>query len=191
MADLGSIGTLGLLTKRHITGRGTWLRNAVIGGAQTGIRMGRSNSEGNPSPPSLAMYRGQRFRFRWGVQAGARTIQVDVKEGANEAPRPKMTVFANTDIGVNADVSGSAGASTGWVTIGPLAINPSSDGAVIVELEFPAWPVSGIAYWDNLESDSGKVDGFDAWYQGAPVIDLNDTQELPASGGTVGFGWVG
>jgi hypothetical protein len=57
-----------------------------------------------------------------------------VKQPANVTPYPTMVVKANSTIGVAADVSGASPGGAGWVTIGPLTVNPSSDGPVWVEI---------------------------------------------------------
>lgn len=109
-------------------------------------------TSGNPAP-SLRVQAPGKWRFRWAVKSGSRSIMIDVKQVSNTTPRPSVIVKANTAIGVNSDVTGTAGAGTGWVTIGPIAVTPSSDGALWVEL----WnnnPVldytNSDTYWDNV-----------------------------------------
>lgn len=94
----------------------------------------RSNAEGSPATPSLLLCQPGQWRFRWAVHAGARSISVLAKQGANVAPHPSMIVKSNPAIGVNADVSASSPGGTGWQTIGPISVSPSSDGALWVEL---------------------------------------------------------
>jgi len=122
----------------------------VICGDQSFIAGGRDNVEGNPAQPSLKMERLGKFRFRWIVTSGARTISVNVKQAINLTPRPTLVVKANSSIGVNSDVTGTAGSGTGWVTIGPVAINPSSSGAVWVELRANYDGQTCPSYWDNV-----------------------------------------
>ena len=57
--------------------------------------------------------------------------------------RPTLTVRANPAIGVNADVTATAPAGTGWVTIGPLTFTASASGGIVIELFAP---------WDGGES---------------------------------------
>jgi len=91
------------------------------------------------------------YRFRWTVAAGSRSISIDCKQAVNLSPRPRVTVLANPEIGVNADVQGSAASGTGWVTIGPIAVTPSSAGALWVILEALYDGQSGIpTYWDHI-----------------------------------------
>ena len=64
------------------------------------------------------------------------TLKMDMKQVSNVAApyRPSFIVKANPSIGVNADVTGTAGSGTGWVTVGPVTVTPSSDGVLTVEL---------------------------------------------------------
>ena len=151
MADLGSIGTVGSLTKCHRDqGPRAHLRRLVCGDRVYPLG-GRDNSEGNPSPPSLRLDVRGTYRFRWTVAAGSRSISIDCKQAVNVSPRPRVTVLANPDIGVNSDVQGSAASGTGWVTIGPIAVTPSSAGALWVVLESLYDGQSGVpTYWDHI-----------------------------------------
>lgn len=91
------------------------------------------------------------YRFRWTVAAGSRSISIDVKQAVNVSPRPRVTVLANPDIGVSADVQASAASSAGWVTIGPIAVTPSSAGALWVVLEALYDGQSGCpSFWDHI-----------------------------------------
>lgn len=106
----------------------TFLRHLQVG-------MRKENSDGSPSAPCIALDIPGMWRFRWGVKSGARTISINAKQVSNvTGKRPKLVVKANSAIGVLADVSGIAGSGTGWVTIGPLSVSPSSDGVLWVEL---------------------------------------------------------
>lgn len=96
---------------------------------------GKSSTEGNPSAPCLRMESSGVHEFKWAVSSGSRTISVDVKQAVNQSPRPSLRVMANPDIGVNSDSETSASLSTGWVTIGPVSLSPTSTGALIVHLK--------------------------------------------------------
>lgn len=117
---------------------------------RTGIR--RENTEGNPTPPCLAIDQPNVRRFRWGVLAGTRTISIDTKQVSNvTGKRPRIIVKANPEIGVNADVVGDAGAGTGWTTVGPLTVTPTSDGVLWVELwNMDTDTFQSSAYFDHL-----------------------------------------
>lgn len=156
MADRGTIGydacTLAqeapaILEKTHITCSGDAGGNEAVMGA-------KDTTEGSPSQPSLRMDGQGKFRFRWHVASGARTIQVSCKQAINTSPRPTLVVKANPDIGVNADVTETAGAGTGWVTIGPATINPTSAGAVWVELwcNYSGQIRITPCYWDHIQA---------------------------------------
>jgi hypothetical protein len=114
-------------------------------GRQLQAGVSRSNSEGNPAPPSLKLAKAGFWRFRWAVKSGTRTVTVYVKQAANTTPYPSLTVRANTDIGVNSDASGTSPGGAGWVTLGPVAITPTATGAVWVEL------------WNNLALDNSPA----------------------------------
>lgn len=121
-----------------------------LGGLTVGVR--REDVEGNPAPPCLAIDIPGHHRFRWGVLAGTRTISIDTKQVSNvTGKRPRIIVKANPEIGVNADVVGDAGAGTGWTTIGPLTVTPTSDGVLWVELwNMDTQTFESPAYFDHL-----------------------------------------
>jgi hypothetical protein len=89
---------------------------------------------GSPSPPSYQFQRAGLMRFPWKVNSGTRTLSVNVMQPVNTSPRPTLTVRASSDLGVNSDVVASAGSSTGWVTIGPVTVTPTSNGVLWVEI---------------------------------------------------------
>ena len=150
MADLGSIGTLGCAAKA-ITDQGPRqaLRKIVAADREFCLG-GKDTAEGNPSQPSLRLDTFGRYRLRWTVASGTRTFSIGCKQAVNASPRPRVTVLANAGIGVAADVSGSAGSGTGWVTIGPITITPSSGGAVWVVLEALYLGQYAPTYWDHI-----------------------------------------
>jgi hypothetical protein len=124
-----------------------WGSIAVLQGINIGGQMGpitgntlplqalvaRSDSQGTPSSPSIVLYGPTYWRFRWTIRVGTQTLRVSCLQAGNESPRPTMVIKANTDVGLNADVSGSAPSSTGWVVIGPLSVTANATGAVFVE----------------------------------------------------------
>lgn len=107
---------------------------ALVCGDESLILGGRDDTDGATAPPSLRMNTMGTRRFRWEVGAGARTISMKVKQPAGQTPRPTLTVKANPKIGVPVDVVATAPGGAGWVTVGPVAINPTVDGAVFVEM---------------------------------------------------------
>jgi hypothetical protein len=119
---------------------------------QTGIR--EDLVEGNTAPPSGAADVPGRIRFRWGVKSGARSVSIRAKQVSNIAgKRPRMIVRANPGIGVPADVTADAVAGVGWVDLGPIVVNPTSNGVLWVELwnmdTDNYYPISP-AYFDDL-----------------------------------------
>lgn len=157
MADLGSIATNGTGATGmpdqapRVVLRGFSLSNTDLNLMSMG---GRDNAQGDPAQPSLRMDARGVFRFRWAFASGARTVSVNVKQEANASPRPTLVVKANPAIGIAADVVETAGSSTNWITIGPAAINPSSNGATWVELHanYDAQYRSAPCYWDHIET---------------------------------------
>lgn len=150
MADWGSIGTKGNLVKSNYGITVPQYFRRIMIGFDSFSRGGKNTSEGDPSQPSLELIANGVWRFRWVVQSGTRGVSVNVKQSVNYSPRPSIIVKANPDIGVNADVTATAGSGTGWVTIGPANITPSSAGAVWVELHANYdGPTS--SFWDNVQ----------------------------------------
>ncbi len=93
----------------------------------------KNDSDGDVDPPCFSMNVPGVWRFRWGVEAGSRSISVNTKQVSNvTGQRPRMTVLANPAIGV-AETSVDASSSTGWVTLGPINITPSANGVLWVE----------------------------------------------------------
>lgn len=154
MADLGSIGTLGEAARlgTYPQAKPLFWRSIHVNGEYQ-ARGGRDNVEGNPFQPSLRIEMRGRFRFRWVLAVGARTISINVKQAVNLSPRPSLVVKANPETGIMADVETFAASGTGWVTIGPVAISPSAQGALWVELRSNYDGQSGIpCYWDDLRT---------------------------------------
>lgn len=118
---------------------GAWARSyperrIIVNGVDMLLGAARSDAEGSPLPPCLSLQYPGAFRFRWGVNAGLRRISVSVKQAGNTSPRPSLVVKANEACGVVADVSGTAAAGTGWVTIGPITVEVFTPGVLTVEL---------------------------------------------------------
>jgi hypothetical protein len=132
MADINAPGMIGGLAQAALPG--------VIGLCISNLKFTfgayEELSDGNPAAPCLGLRNANTFyTFLWGVLSGTRTIQINCKQASNfTVQRPQMVVRKNTAIGVNADVTGTAGNSTGWVTIGPLTVNPISVGVLTVDL---------------------------------------------------------
>lgn len=115
-----------------------------------GLGISKELVEGDPAPSLLMQYPAT-MRFRWAVLDILNSVQVDVKQASNVSPRPTLTIKANPEIGVNADVVGTAASGTGWVTIGPISATPTSRGVLIIELECPTREEGDDGcFWDNL-----------------------------------------
>lgn len=121
------------------------------GFARLAMGVSRATDEGNPSAPCLKMEHPATFRVPWAVRAGQRRVAVSVKQASNISPRPALIVRANSALGVSSDVVEVAGGSTGWVTVGPVVVNPTSDGVLVVELVCRAQSAAfAPCYWDHL-----------------------------------------
>jgi hypothetical protein len=127
-------------------------------GLQVGVI--QDNTEGFPSPPSIALRQPGVWRFRWQLSPGTQTISCYAKQPANASPYPSLIVKANSSIGVNADVTGTSPGGAGWVKIGPVTVVATAPGVVWVELRNnlttldPTRGVTGpwaICYFDNID----------------------------------------
>lgn len=110
----------------------------------------RNNSTGTPTAPSIQIYGPGVWRFRWTIRVGTQTIRCACMQVGNGTPRPTMVVKANPDVGLNADVTGTAPSSATWVTIGPLTVTASAVGAVFVEFHNNYLAAYDTAYFDLL-----------------------------------------
>jgi len=111
----------------------------------------RNNSIGNPAQPSLQLDIPGMWRFRWGVIAGPRAIQINVMQVVNGTPRPTMIARKNTAVGLNADITVTAGSSTGWIVLGPITFTATAAGPVWVELHNNYYGAFATpAYWDHI-----------------------------------------
>lgn len=148
---LRGIAVAGAAKGIEISGAGTWRTG---GGYSRSMQIGaiRNNVEGNPSSPCLELTSNGFWSFRWVVPAGTREIWIDTKQASNNTARPSMIVKANAAIGVAADVTGTAAAGTGWVTIGPVTITPSSPGVIYVEFWNNTIHTDDPAYFDHIVS---------------------------------------
>lgn len=113
----------------------------------------KDNVEGTSTAPSMRLDNACEFKFRWGVTAGGHTITISTKQSNNisSASMASMTIMKNPSIGIVDDVVGYATSGSGWQTIGPLTINPTSDGVVWVKLENNEVAYFGNpCYFDNI-----------------------------------------
>jgi hypothetical protein len=150
----GVIGTLSIpMSPLAVLPPGPFQVRRVVGVCPTSDLMvdeARDDMEGSGGPPCVVFEKPGRYRFRWPVDPGERTITVDCKYAPDAAPRPTLRIRANTEIGVNADLVATAPAGSGWVTIGPLSITPSEKGGVWVELEGLSRADGFSARFDNV-----------------------------------------
>jgi hypothetical protein len=165
----------------------------IGGGISDRLWFGSKNTtDGSASQPCLDFSDcNALFRFRWAVTTGTRTLSVKCANISGLTPYPTVTIRANKSIGVNSDVVGTAIAGTGWQTIGPLSVSPSSNGVLLVELYSGGINGSYVreVRWDTVTDSTGRIDTLDSWLNNAPVIDINEVQSGPAVTRT--FGSVG
>ena len=131
-------------TPTSIRGDSTFGRHMQVG-------VLRSDTQGNPSAPCLQLDIPGMWRFRWAISVGLRTIRINCLQASNGSPRPTMVVKANSAIGLAADITATAGLSTGWVTVGPASFTATAAGVVWVELwnnYFGA--INTPTYWDHI-----------------------------------------
>lgn len=119
------------------------------GGWAFQIGVQRSDTEGFPSAPCIALRQPGAWRFRWQVQPGTQTISCYCRQPANAAPYPTMVVRANPTFGVNADTVGTSPGGTGWVKIGPITVVATSPGVLWVEFR------NNLATLDPTRGDTG------------------------------------
>jgi hypothetical protein len=124
---------------------------------QTGVN--KQTTDGSPSSPSLQLdYPGSMWRFRWVVKAGNRSISVLAKQNSTGSYRPSIIVKANSNVGINFDLSASAAAGGDWTKIGPISFNVSGSDVVWVELHNNNYGVPNMngslasypAYFDHI-----------------------------------------
>lgn len=124
----------------------------AIGGTVTGAADGGTAidaSTGNPAP-SLRMNGGGVWARRIRVVAGARRIRVDAMQTQSIRARPTMTILKNTAVGVSTDLTYTADAGSGWVTITSAELTITATGALWVILRNPEPRLCDSCYFDNL-----------------------------------------
>jgi hypothetical protein len=125
-----------------IYGDGTFGRHLQVGVTQ-------SLADGSPSVPSLQLNIPGFWRFRWSVTSGSHMVSLLAKQ-TDSTQRPSVVVKANSIIGINNDVSGSAPAGSGWVTVGPVTVAPTGSGMIWVELWNNCQTINCPALFDHI-----------------------------------------
>lgn len=110
------------------------------------LNAGRDNAEGTSTQPSLYLPQGGLIRLRIPVAAGSRAVTVKARQPSGLLPRPTARLLPNAAIGLNAEVSATAPAGPGWVSIGPLTFTATANGGVFVEL-FAPWSGGESGCW--------------------------------------------
>jgi hypothetical protein len=155
MAHLGTIGKLSTsftggasLPNGRIVLRGM----RVIHGAAMGMG-GRDETQGDSAPSHRMDAKGSRT-IPWPVSAQEITITCQVKQAANQSPRPRLVLKANSALGIDVDVESVAASGTGWVTLS-ITFTPTAEGVVeiIQENRLDYQPGVAPCYWDNLQEE--------------------------------------
>lgn len=117
-------------------GDGTFGRHMQVGVTE-------NFTDGNPSAPCLQLTYPGFWRFRWSVKPGVRSVYIQAKQShylsgsvpyVNIFYPPTMVVKANSAVGLNNDISGSAIDTQGWNQIGPVSFTATAVGIISVEL---------------------------------------------------------
>lgn len=99
-------------------------------------------TEGNPAP-SYKFSRYGMISIRLAVAAGSRVVSAQVKQPNTFATRPFLRVLANPEIGLNTNLTYTAGALTGWQGLA-VGFTATQNGGVIAQLcnadlSLPCW----------------------------------------------------
>lgn len=124
-------------------------------------RSGRSDTVGNPTPPSQKQGAPGFYRSYVPVQAGDWTVSIDVLIAHSEDqideldhpdlfPLPRLTVVANADVGLIADVvADAADVVNAWQTL-TCSFTVTKAGALELRREKRSLGMSDVVFWDNL-----------------------------------------
>lgn len=143
----------GALKGLHLGAPSSWDGTNDVYERHLQVGVTKETVEGSPATPCLKLVYPGFWRFRWAVEAGDRTVTVQVKQAANTAPYPLIRIKANPDVGLALDVTTSAGAGSDWKSVS-AAFTATAAGAVWVELHYanPTWHEDGSysCYWDHI-----------------------------------------
>jgi|ERR1041384_116380 hypothetical protein len=118
------------------------------------VGISKDDTEGSPGSPCMRMSQIGYWRFRRTLNAGTRAFQINVKQAANQSPRPSVIIRKNLSMGINSDITIIAPSDTGWVVVGPQTISVTNQGFVWIELHnnYETYPPTAPAYcyWDHV-----------------------------------------
>lgn len=139
---VGIQGVIGALKGITLGGPTSYLGDGTFGRhMQTGVT--ENFDEGNPTAPCLQLTYPGFWRFRWSIKPGLRSIYIQTKQPhflsgsvpyVNVFYPPTLIVKANSTVGLNTDLIGTAPVEQGWVQIGPVSFTATAVGPVWVEL---------------------------------------------------------
>lgn len=119
------------------------------------VSITQSLGEGFPSAPCISLERAGFWRFRWAVKAGPRAAYVWAQQNSTGSVyRPSMVVKNNPNVGLDSDLSASAGEGPGWQQVGPITFTATGNGVVWVELHNnytgAVPPAISASYFDHI-----------------------------------------
>lgn len=112
----------------------------------------KNTTQGSPSTPSLEISQPNFWRFPWVVKPGQRTLTIRAKQTKtfSSTQRPSLTVKANRNVGLLADLVAYAPTDTDWVVIGPIIFTSTGTDLVWVEVHNNLAMSNASAYFDHI-----------------------------------------
>jgi hypothetical protein len=152
MGDLGKNTEKSLLTAPAVASSASIpIACAFQIGAQSPLLMGaaQDTTQGNPTQPSQSHPRPGIFKdIFWRVTAGSRTFSIDV---LYTGTAPCIIVKRNPAVGLQEDVTVTAGAGPGWVTISQ-SFTATATGVVAVWRQRTDSDLTHVLNWDNVRT---------------------------------------
>jgi hypothetical protein len=146
-----SSSVVGFLRGISFGGLSTMYGNDTGGIKDFQVGMKKNTTEGSPATPSLELSIPGMFRFRWSLTVGSRSVSIRVKQADLVATqRPTLVIRANSDVGVNSDLTATAAAGSDWTTIGPITFSATAVGMVWVEVYNNLQVLNTSAYFDHI-----------------------------------------
>jgi len=109
----------------------------------------RNDEDGVPGPCAELRSAGLPYKVLWPVRAGVRIFNVWCRHSGH-APRPRIRVAANHELGVMSDVTVDAQDSVDWHQLS-VSVAPTDTGVLEVYLELRSTDPTAWVRWDNVE----------------------------------------
>lgn len=145
------------------------LRHVYLGEHERmSVGTSKSVADGVPSPCVAVRGRyGRAWRLRVPVKTGTYSVSCKVKPESAGAARPSVAILENQEIGI-AGQTATAGAGSGWMTVGPMTFTATGDGGIEVELRTGDSEFEATALFDDLQVV--LTEPFKLWFQSIPVL---------------------